>query len=120
MVALYVIFDLHPVLLALAGDQMGSGVAHAAHLGGLAFGFIYWKQSLRLEPLWDGLRRWRWPRWFGPRRNIRLFKPRETLEDDLDELVDDILIKVHEQGEASLTDAEREVLRIAGQRYRRT
>ena len=36
----YMLYDLHPVLLALAGDQMFSGVAHASHLGGLAFGFL--------------------------------------------------------------------------------
>jgi membrane associated rhomboid family serine protease len=119
VVVLYVIFDLHPVLLALAGTATGSGVAHAAHLGGLAFGFIYWKRSLRLEPLWDGLLKRRLPRWFGPRRSIRLFKPREAADEELDELVDKILIKVHEQGETSLTDVERELLRVAGQRYRR-
>jgi membrane associated rhomboid family serine protease len=118
VVVLYVIFDLHPVLLALAGDRMATGVAHAAHLGGLGFGFLYWKQNLRLEPLWDRFRQRRWLRWFGPRRKIHLFKPREAAEDDLDGLVDEILVKVHEQGEASLTDAERKVLQIAGQRYR--
>jgi membrane associated rhomboid family serine protease len=118
LVALYVIFDLHPVLLALSGGGMNTGVAHAAHLGGLAFGFLYWKQNLRLEPLLDRLRQRRLPRWFGPRRKIRLFKPPETAQDDLDGLVDNILVKVHEHGETSLTDAERKLLRIAGQRYR--
>jgi hypothetical protein len=50
--------------------------------------------------------------------NHRLFDPRKAVKDDLDGLVDKILVKVHEQGETSLTDVEREVLRIAGQRYR--
>ncbi len=55
LVCLYVIFDLHPVLLALAGDRQFTGVAHAAHLGGLAFGFLYWKRGWRLEPLIQAL-----------------------------------------------------------------
>src|SRR5262249_44618494 len=32
MLALYVIYDVHPVLLALAGHQFSDGVAHAGHL----------------------------------------------------------------------------------------
>src|SRR5262245_17561183 len=50
LLSLYVIFDLHPVLLALAsGQQVFTGVAHAGHLGGLAFGFLYYKSGVRLE-----------------------------------------------------------------------
>src|SRR5699024_6909026 len=45
LMILYVILDLHPVLLVLAGEPNQSGVAHAAHLGGLAFGFFYWQQD---------------------------------------------------------------------------
>lgn len=130
VVALYVIYDLHPVLLALAGQPIPTGVANAAHLGGLAFGFIYWKRSLRLESYWDRLPRHPWSRWSGSRRSVRLFKPpapeppsRTLISDaapqDLDAIVDKILAKIHAQGEASLTEVEREVLQIAGQRYRR-
>src|SRR5205823_7160731 len=54
-VVFYVIFDLHPVLLTLAGDRMFTGIAHAAHLGGLAFGFFYAKFEWRLEPILDRL-----------------------------------------------------------------
>lgn len=119
LVALYVIFDLHPVLLALAGTPEYSGVAHAAHLGGLAFGFVYWRYGLRLEDHWNGMRRLRMPRWFGPRRNIRLYRPPETPpQTDLESLVDKILQKIHDQGEASLTDVERDVLRLASEKYK--
>ena len=37
LLAGYILFDLHPVLLTLAGDQPFSQVAHAGHLGGLGF-----------------------------------------------------------------------------------
>lgn len=118
IVALYVIFDLHPVLLALAGTPAYSGVAHAAHLGGLAFGFVYWRYGLRLEKYWARLRQIRLPRWFGPRRHIHLYEPPQKAErDNLDTLVDKILEKIHEEGEESLTDVERDILGMASKKY---
>jgi membrane associated rhomboid family serine protease len=120
VVALWVIFDVHPVLLALAGTPDMTGVAHAAHLGGLAFGYVYWRYSLRLQTYWSRLRQLRMPRCLGPRRHIQLYKPpRETPRDDLDDLVDKILQKIHEQGDDSLTDVEREVLKRASEKYAR-
>src|SRR5207237_6940282 len=53
LMSVYVLYDLHPVLLQLAGDQIFTGVAHAGHLGGLAFGFLYWRLGLRLESAVD-------------------------------------------------------------------
>jgi len=53
MVLIYVIFDLHPVLLALSGTVTHTGIAHAAHLGGLLFGYVYYKQNWRLLPYWN-------------------------------------------------------------------
>ena len=44
----YAIFDLHPVLLALSGEEGFDNVAHAAHLGGLALGYLYGKKGFRL------------------------------------------------------------------------
>jgi membrane associated rhomboid family serine protease len=67
----YVIWDLHPVLLALAGDRLYTGVAHSAHLGGLAFGFLYWMYGWRLDPLVERIP-WLGPRWaHGPRLAAR-------------------------------------------------
>lgn len=118
IVVLYALFDLHPVLLALGGYRAYTGVAHAAHLGGLAFGFLYWKFHLRLEPLAGWLRTPRWDRLFGSRRGIRVFKPEPRGADrKLDTQVDDILRKIHEHGEASLTDRERETLTAASKKY---
>ena len=72
LVALYIIIDLHPVLLALLGTPMYTGVANAAHLGGAAFGFLYWRYHLRLEDAWDRMARLGY-RWRLP-RNIRLHR----------------------------------------------
>jgi membrane associated rhomboid family serine protease len=132
VVAAYVIFDLYPVLAELGGVEVRSGVAHAAHLGGLAFGFLYWKFQWRLDRL---TARWRLPklsRVFGPRRRIRLHRPRpeasagtaqarEPFEsrEELDARVDAILEKISQHGESSLTDEERETLKKASRLYRR-
>ena len=41
LVIAYAIYDLFPVLRQIGGDVVGDGVAHSAHLGGLAFGLFY-------------------------------------------------------------------------------
>jgi membrane associated rhomboid family serine protease len=117
LVVLYVIWDLHPLLLQLAGDQVFTGIAHAGHLGGLAFGFLYWKFDLQLE---------RWlsklpikmpaPARRPPRETIPI---RRSLERELEDETDAILKKIHESGEASLTDAERRTLQRASERAKR-
>jgi len=100
---------------------MPTGVAHAAHLGGLAFGYVYWRRGIRLEPYWERLARFRWDRvLFGSRRKIRIFvPPKEPSAGKLDAKVDAVLQKILKQGEASLSDEDREVLRSASERYRR-
>jgi membrane associated rhomboid family serine protease len=116
LLSLYVLYDLHPVLLLLAGDQFFTGVAHAGHLGGLAFGFLYWRLNLRLEAVfefrWQGTRR-RKPAPF--RDPVVLAHP---ARDEFAERVDEILKKIGEQGKESLTDEERNILIEASQKYR--
>jgi membrane associated rhomboid family serine protease len=119
IVLVYIIFDLHPVLLALAGDQVSTGVAHASHLGGLAFGFLYWKFNWRLDRFVGGVRMPRWDRTFGSRRSVRLYRPppATTSTTASDAQVDDILRKIGQHGEASLTEDERQILIDASRRY---
>ena len=117
MLGLYMLYDLHPVLLALAGDPMFTGVAHASHLGGLAFGFLYWRFGWRLEPIMDRIAPAR------PGGKVRAFRKPvirqyAQREDDLTERVDEVLKKISEHGRDSLTDAERELLNRASARYR--
>lgn len=126
IVLLYVIYDLHPVLLALTGHRVVTGVAHAAHLGGLAFGFVYWRQGLRLEPMWNWFAR-RWSRGRsrtagqGQRPALRVYQPARDSDarPDEDSELDSVLRKLHQHGEASLTDQERATLRAASERYQR-
>lgn len=123
LVLFYVVFDLFPVLKMLSGESILTGVAHAAHLGGFAFGWLYWRLNWRLESFlarWPQPRRW-WKRTVGPQRHFRVIRPDEdapqpalSFEDQLDA----VLAKLHEQGRAALTDAEVKVLEEGSQRYR--
>ena len=123
----YCIYDLHPVLLALSGEQVFTGVAHAGHLGGLAFGFIYWRYQLRLE-FWLPKNRPTQQRSTTPSRpTIKMYTPEnETpLEefpdagDEFDAQVDELLQKVGNEGKESLTDEELEILKRASDWYKR-
>jgi membrane associated rhomboid family serine protease len=120
LLGLYVVYDLHPVLLTLAGDRVGDGVAHAAHLGGLAFGLLYWKLGLCLEAPLGRVRLPRPPRRPAARDVKPPPEPARPPRDALSEQVDEILRKISAEGQGSLTDDEREILRLASARYRRT
>lgn len=120
MVLLIVVADSIPVLRDLQGADLRSTTAHTAHLWGLAFGYLYFARQWRIEPLFG--------RGFGRRlrsafqrrpKNIRVYEPpSQEPASRLDAQVDSILAKIHEKGEASLTDNERETLRKASQRYK--
>jgi membrane associated rhomboid family serine protease len=114
----YLIFDLLPVLESLGGSGRHDGVAHAAHLGGFAFGFLYHRFGWRIERLFSGFpavfnRR----TWVRP-RHVHVYRPPEEPPQNLDVKVDSILEKIHSHGEASLTDQERDILRAASERYK--
>lgn len=118
MVLIYAIMDLHPVLQVLSGDGLlATEVAHAAHLGGLAFGYIYWKKQMRLYPFVSGLETW----WKAKRRGLRVVRPSVPTSRKSEKLADEmdaILRKISEQGEASLTKKERETLERASRELR--
>jgi membrane associated rhomboid family serine protease len=119
LVAFYIAADLHPVLLQLGGDNMATGVAHTAHLSGLLFGWLYRINGWRLENVVDlltgGWRR-RWRR-MTTGRNLKVFRPEEPVG-SLDDEVDRILAKIHNQGSESLTERERATLTKASERYK--
>jgi len=125
LVPMYVAFDMYPILVELGGARALDHVAHSAHLAGLAYGFLYKRYDLRYSRL---LGEWNWPRL---RRlvktttkrkpeNVRLYQPPETgvPTPDLKLRVDEILAKISAQGESSLTDNEREILKEASRRYK--
>ncbi len=103
-------------LIAVGVDVNGAiarsgNVACTAHLAGAFFGlcYFYWGSSLmRAIPSLDALR----PR---PKPHLRVHEPDE--EDELGLKVDEILQKIQEHGQDSLTWNERRLLEKASRRY---
>lgn len=89
-------------------------VAFTAHLGGALFGFLYYRWGGRLERLLPS-GSWR-PR-LGRKAKLRVHDPEP--EDQEDEQVDDILRKIREHGQESLTWRERRVLEKASREYQK-
>lgn len=129
LVLLYVAFDLHPVLLTLSGDQQYSGIDHAAHLGGLAFGFVYWNQRLRLAPLVDSIQKFDWRKKLRSKPHLKLHSPAgdsnttkaaapSPVSSEQDR-VDELLVKISREGRENLSAEELEVLNQASERLRR-
>ena len=91
-------------------------IAYMAHLGGAAFGYVYFRSGIRLSSGWEGrlgkLRLWR-RRVVRP--SIRVYQPPV---DGFDDQVDAVLEKISRQGEASLTEGERDLLMEASRRKR--
>jgi len=112
-------------VLYAAADVMGfisggSNVAHAAHLAGAAFGVLYKYNDWRIMRVVS-----RWPRLKKPslsrtQSNVRLYHPSrdEPSREEVTARVDSLLEKISRDGEASLTDAERQFLKDASRRYR--
>jgi membrane associated rhomboid family serine protease len=105
--------------LYVVGDVFGVGsddlVAHTAHLGGVVYGFVYYRTGLnlgRLVPRRLSLSSLRW------RPKLRIHDP-DAASSDLEQQVDRILKKISEQGETSLTKRERRTLEEASRRYQR-
>ncbi len=128
LVLVYLVLDLHPVLLALnMPGGFSDGTAHAAHLGGAAFGYMYFKMGWRIEPYWNSLpivgQEGPWQARVVERRppsTLKIVreesKPSETVRADSE--LDRVLDKIHNEGRQSLTDEEVAILEQASRRYR--
>jgi membrane associated rhomboid family serine protease len=109
-------------LQSMAMDGQVS-TAHDVHLVGLLFGlgyfFFHWNLG-RLTPTgWLDRLRLTWRRMKPGAPNLRVHAPeRDDRYHDLDEQADLLLEKVHQKGEASLTDKERRLLQEYSRRMR--
>lgn len=121
----------HLLLIAVAYDTLGflgmapnlfsdSGakIGHAAHLGGLIFGFLYFQWHMNLtgwvENFASKIREVPLPR-TEVKSDLRVFNPGHQPEVDYAAQVDQILAKISDHGESSLSDRERRVLTQASQ-----
>jgi len=117
LVLLIVIMDVHPVLLQFAGEGYVDGTAHAAHLGGLAFGFLYYARQWNLESRLGS---------FGglvknkedmQRAEVKRERKQAEKNVAVKQRVDELLDKVSSDGINSLTEEEREFLLKASKDY---
>jgi membrane associated rhomboid family serine protease len=123
LMVFFVIYDLHPILLNLAGEDFFTGVAHAAHLGGVAFGFLYARYQWRLSSVVECLPGIQMQRRRRPRLRIAPHtqrQPAPKLEPDAPpDRLDEVLEKISRSGQDSLNDEERAILREESERLRR-
>lgn len=128
LLALYVALDAIPAFAMLTGDaqamaerarlQGQSLTAHSAHLGGLLFGFLYFRWNMRLTQWWDQFAG-RLPSLSRRRNRLKVFNPGSQPEPDMSHKVDEILAKISREGEASLTTRERNILTQASRQLRK-
>jgi len=116
---LYVIWDVHPVLLSLSGEHFFDGIGHSAHLGGAAFGFLYAHYHWRLTPIVDRLPMPRSHRRPLPPREVIPFPRRHVKPDAEDARLDELLRKISTSGQTSLTEEETRFLQQASQRRKK-
>ncbi|MBI1345633.1 rhomboid family intramembrane serine protease [bacterium] len=123
-IALYVAFDLFPILQLIGGRGGYAGVAHACHLIGLLFGYLYYRNQWRLDrfggnPFAGWSKRWKVMK-AGQRLKVYAPTPSPTEPTtDLEVELDRILAKIHEHGTGSLTAKEERILAEASERAKR-
>jgi membrane associated rhomboid family serine protease len=99
---------------AFGAINRSGDVAFTAHLGGALFGFLYYQWGWRLErwlPSGSLARRLR------PKPKLRVVDPDQA--DVVETRVDEILKKIQEQGQDSLTRGERRFLEQASRDYQK-
>jgi membrane associated rhomboid family serine protease len=100
------------VALDLLGalGSMTSNVAYAAHLGGAAWGFLFFRFGNRIEGVFRRIDR------MAEKAERSKQRKRESRDQDLRAEVDRILDKVNREGMTALTDEERRFLKNASKK----
>ncbi len=114
LLLLYVAMDVYQIVQASAGQTPWVRVAYMSELWAIAFAYLYRIQNWRLASIGEAfdLSGWRKAlRRTATARTLKVFQPEPT--GNLDEQVDAILAKIHEQGSESLTERERAILQRA-------
>jgi membrane associated rhomboid family serine protease len=103
---------------AMSAVGRSGSVAYTAHLGGALFAFAYYRFGWQLS-------RWFPTRWKLPnirlsrRPPLRVHDPWEGVEESPESEIDDILRKIGEHGQESLTRRERSILEQASKDYQK-
>ncbi|MBX9790036.1 MAG: rhomboid family intramembrane serine protease [Pirellulales bacterium] len=116
LVGLYILQD---IASAVGADARGGNVAYMAHLGGAAYGWLFYRTQWSFGsivpalPLGKAGRKLSWP---ARRPKLRLHEEPAD-EPNWQQEVDEVLAKISREGEASLTPAERRKLEDASRRF---
>lgn len=102
-------------ILFVAMDLSGlfsqrSGIAHAAHLGGALYAFLYWQWLKGNFPFST-------PPQGASKANLEVVRPRRIEDPALKERVDDLLMKIAKDGMESLTPEEQKFLQEASRTF---
>jgi membrane associated rhomboid family serine protease len=113
----------------LQGMHTFKATAGVVHLAGAVFGYLYFKHRWQILGMLNSLRLWRIPR---SRPRLRLYRPDSSdesvavasagpgvLDEHLEAKLDAVLEKVARYGQASLTEAERQILLRASEIYKK-
>jgi membrane associated rhomboid family serine protease len=125
LVIIYVALDV----IGALGHRSGEHIAFAAHLGGAAFGFLYFKYQWRILNLLPSGRQWKLSR---PQPRLRVYREerepepapvevnaaRPLPDSQLEAELDAVLAKVARHGKSSLSEREQQVLLRASEIYR--
>jgi membrane associated rhomboid family serine protease len=116
LLLIYIAFDVYKILQVYSGQAPWILMAFMSNLWAIGFTHLYhhyrWRLSA-IEDMFDFQRLRRTVRRAGTRRTLKVFQPEPA--SNLDEQVDAILAKIHEQGSESLTERERAILQKASE-----
>jgi len=127
---LLVVFQVGKDFLAFL-NKNPNGIAVTAHLGGAAFGALYYAFQWRILSLWPNLRARQRQR---ARPRLRVYHEEEPdtpqpvsvgaapladVDEQLEAKLDAVLAKVARTGQASLTDNEKQILMRASEIYKK-
>ncbi|SFJ18165.1 rhomboid family intramembrane serine protease [Planctomicrobium piriforme] len=126
LAALSALFDIMPMLQELRGPGQGDRIAHSAHVGGMLFGFLYARYRWRILDWLPSSTGRKMQNPFRRRPNLRVHVPeqeqpvvqQERIPATVEARLDELLEKISQHGEASLTDQERRFLTDTSRRYR--
>ncbi len=123
----FVVFSVIQDTFGLLGGAH-EPVAYAVHLGGAAFGFLYYKLHWRLTGLLPQLQSWSRRRSQPRLRVYREEEPKTPVsvaaaapvdDEHLEAKMDAILEKISRVGKENLTESELQVLRRASEKFKR-
>ena len=120
LLAAFVAFDAFPVVeKIMTGNFQAGGTAHSAHLGGMIFGWLYFRWQMRFTTWWDRFAKRTSSTMKVRKSGLKVYHPDTQPEADLRARVDTILAKISDQGEDSLTNRERRILKQASEQLKR-